>query len=105
MCTNNVYIVTLIRHTYMYAFNSVFSTLILTRTLFLYTVDDYRSQLSNALSGVDDILGSFDLPHDQMVPSYGVWYSSSCLCTHSYTVLYTGTLYILWTLKLMCSVR
>ncbi len=36
----------------------------------LYIVDDYRSQLNNALSEVDDILGGFDLP--QMVPSYGM---------------------------------
>ena len=38
----------------------------------MYTVDDYRSQLNNALSKVDDILGGFELPEDQMVPSYGV---------------------------------
>ncbi len=67
-------------YVHVHALNSVFSTLalILYIRCFFYTVDEYRSQLINALSGVDDILGGFDLPRDQMVPSYGVWYSNAC---------------------------
>jgi len=38
-------------------------------------VDDYKSKVGSAMAEVDDILGGFELPGDQYVPSYGESYS------------------------------